>query len=174
MPPLKGIDRGLTGEVLKALEESGHGRRLAVVDASYNIPRWAQTVDYRGQTSAEALAGVLALVPVDEESITIMVCDPSDENKNSTEAEGIFKDVVVKAGYNKNYSLAERGYDQLAEEAAMIESEGGATIEEFTASIKPFYDLANNPDEDTLFIRTPDTLPYACATFVIGHSQTGE
>ncbi len=34
-----------------------------------------------------------------------------------------------------------------------------------------FYSIANDEAVDTLYIRTRDTMAYACATFIVGHSQ---
>jgi hypothetical protein len=155
MPPLKGIDRGLTGEALKALEESGHGRRLAIVDASYNIPRWAQTVDYRRETSSQALMGILRLVPVEGDHIDLMSPDPDDDKPTSHEA------------YIRLSSCIEHLFD------GHKQGNVHRLDEQENAGEKGFYSLANNQEEDTLFFRTSDKLPYACATFIIGHSQTG-
>ncbi len=90
MPPLKGLDRGLNGSALKALEESGHGRRIAIVDASYRIPRWAQVVDYGGKTSVEALVGVLKLVPHEGRILLMQPDDGTDDF-----GEGPFCDIAA-------------------------------------------------------------------------------
>jgi hypothetical protein len=162
MPPLKGIDRGLTGEALKALEESGHGRRIAIVDASYDIPRSAQKVDYRGQSSAQALLGVLKLAPIENKSLTIMgpdgdaqADDPELAWQASRDIEEAYRSIDWGEEFPGGANLARR-----------LDEDQGATVQE------GFYTIANS--SDTLFIRTPDTLPYACATFLVGHSQTGE
>ena len=157
MPPLKGIDRGLTGRALKALEESGHGRRLAIVDASYNIPRWAQVIDYRGETSTEALKGILRLIPV-EGNLGIMVPDTTDSSGGIQGERGPFVDEAVE------------------EAAKVLEGRTVDFLDRFDRDSGKlgFYSVANNPAEDTLYIRTPDRLPYACATMLIGHMQTEE
>ena len=151
MPPLKGIDRGLNGTILKALEESGHGRRIAVVDASYNIPRWAQVVDYAGATSVDALIGILRLVPYEG---TISLMRP-DETTNPND--WVFGDLATIA------------LEQEFDEPDVVRRLD--TIYEGSETAPGFYTIANNPDEDTLFVRTRDTLAYACATFIVGHSQ---
>lgn len=160
MPPLKGIDRGLNGEALKALEESGQGRRIAIVDASYNIPRWAQVVDYAGKTSLEALVGILKLVPW-EGSILLMLPDegtePSQWGKN-----GPYCDVAVTELDNEFDYPEAHGISRL----------DGPTINSVTEKKLPgFYSIANDESVDTLFVRTRDEMPYACATFIVGHAQ---
>lgn len=164
MPPLKGIDRGLTGEALKALEESGHGRRIAIVDPSYNIPKWAQVIDYRGPNSAQALLGIVKLVPVEtEEPIVFMRFDPSEEDK------------PVAAQAYRNFTETEYSEEisPFRVNKAVLPRLDQDAIEQGKGDIG-FYSIANNEAENTLFIRTPDTLPYACVTFVIGHSQITE
>jgi len=153
MPPLKGIDRGLNGEALKALEESGHGRRIAVVDASYNIPRWSQAIDYNGKTSVEALVGILKLVP-HEGNILLMKPD-SDVTEYG---DGPFCDIAATEvdealGYPKQFGILRLDTIENDEE------------------VPGFYSTANDESVDTLFIRTRDTMAFACATFVVGHSQ---
>lgn len=159
MPPLKGIDRGLNGEALMALEESGHGRRLAIVDASYDIPREAQSVDYRGQTSAEALKGILALVPYEPGTMVVMV-SPSEVTEGSAA--------------DRSHDAFQEALDELFPAEQYPNSEGM----ECSVLVPPkgwpgegdgFYDLVNH--EHTLFVRTPDRLPFACISFIIGHSQ---
>lgn len=159
MPPLKGIDRGLTGKALKALEESGHGRRVAIVDASYNIPGWAQVVTYRGETSLQALLGILSLVPFENE-IWLMVPDGNGGQTTDDES-GPFCDDAVDAldkTFDYPHITAVHRFDSV--------SDGETEI--------GFYPLANDSTTDTLFIRTVDRMPYACASFIIGHMQINE
>ncbi len=150
MPPLKGIDRGIDGKMLKALEETGHGDQIAVVDASYSIPKGADIVDYHGDSSARALNGILDLVPVDETEVAVvMSADPGTPGSLAgPELEGAFEDHGVESGFH----FRNQDNDSLG---------------------KAFYDLANaSPDErPTLFVRTRDERAYACALFVVGHSQ---
>ena len=148
MPPLIGIDRGIDGKMLKALEETGHGDQIVVVDASYSIPRGAQVVDYHGDSSPRALNGILDLVPVEEtENAKIMSSDDGAPGSLVLpEFESAFQDHGVPSEHRF------RNTDRLG-----------------TA----FYDLANTSLEDhpTLFVRTRDDRAYACAMFVVGHSQ---
>ncbi len=161
MPPLRGIDRGLNGEALKALEESGHGRRLAIVDASYNIPRWAQVVEYHGHSSAQALLGIGRLLPIELGSIRVMIADREEESHRAElefaeSCNHLTDELKQNLGYEGIYRLDDQESDFRGE--SPIKSLG-------------FYSLANNEVEDTLYVRTRDTLPYACATFIIGHMQ---
>ena len=84
MPPLKGIDRAIDGDLLRALEMSGHGDRIAIVDPSYAIPEGANVFNYHGDSSAEALTGILSLI--NSEDVLLMRPDVGDGNHNAQEA----------------------------------------------------------------------------------------
>lgn len=162
MPPFREerlVDRGLSGRALRVLEESGHGRRVAIVDTSYPIPRWAETVDYRGRSSADALLGVVRLIPVEGE-VEFMSPDPEDSREEAKEALEAFNQVFIKLE-----SEIPELQDQVGERHRLDKDEPERV---------GFYSLVNNEEVDTLFIRTADRLPYACATFVIEHSQVPE
>lgn len=171
MPPLRGIDRGLDGNALKALEESGHGRRLAIVDASYDIPRWAQVVNYLGQTSAEALHGIASLVPIEEDSLTLMYPDIDDHSKLADDAYEAFLTVhgQLLKELGSKITIGSLYRKDAADLSELLQDADDAEEEE-----EGFYSVANNEAQDTLFVRTRDTLPYACATFIVGHSQQTE
>ena len=159
MPPLKGIDRGLDGDALRALETSGHGRRLAIVDASYDIPRWAEVVDYHGLSSANALLGIVRLIPVEGE-LEFMSPDPPE---TICAALKIFNGVARMLEREGHLPTDEKGEATVLERHRLDEQEEVLT--------QGFYSIVNDREADTLFVRTRDGLPYACATFVIGHSQ---
>ena len=149
MPPLNGIERGINGSLLKALEELGHGDRIVVVDPSYSIPENANRLDFQGDSSARALRGILELVPIDS-TITIMAPDPPAKGCEATIR---FREAT------KTLSPEPPFYEipRLSESA-----------EDGTAG---FYELVNELEYPTLFVRTRDKLAYACATFIVGHSQ---
>lgn len=152
MPPLKGIDRGLNGDCLKALEEVGHGAQIAVVDASYDIPLGAQVINYQGDSSAQALRGILALVPLDNnsgEDVDVVVMNP-DLPETTCAARDAFIRVIRDLG------LTDGGLRRLNEDNHLGTG---------------FYAHVNDPEKHTLFVRTRDEKAYACATFVVGHSQ---
>jgi hypothetical protein len=77
-----------------------------------------------------------------------------------------FMKVIAKSEYvtatDVQYAGRYPNHDQLTELAQL----GGATTE-------GFYDIISKEDEKRLFIRTEDARPYACATFIVGHAQTG-
>jgi len=165
MPPLKGIDRGINGDMLKALEETGHGDRIVVVDASYSIPYGAHKVDYQGDSSVRALLGILDLVPVDETkdggigvpnpalAITTMMPDlPSRTSPALKE-------------FQEAFPLGDQGRVLVGITRFGDEDSKGEQ------GRRGFYDLANDPEKRTLFVRTRDQKAYACALFVVGHSQ---
>lgn len=163
MPPLKGIDRGINGDMLKALEEIGHGAQIAIVDASYDIPIGAQVVNYQGDSSATALRGILDLVPVDEPAndigkvkskVVAMLPDPPNKEIDS-EAFMAFAEVLPTGTMPILAGTTRFGGE---------ESAGDAN--------KGFYAAANDPEKHTLFVRTRDEKAYACAMFVVGHSQS--
>lgn len=161
MPPLRGIDRGLNGRALKALEESGHGRRLAIVDASYDIPAWAEVIDYTGQTSADALEGIGRLVPI-EGGLDVMLPDPGDDSEHADDAEAAFFAARDRLGKVLRQALPINGLQRLDEADPGNPEDSG------------FYSLVNDESARTLFVRTRDVLPYACASFMIGHAQSVE
>jgi L-fucose mutarotase/ribose pyranase (RbsD/FucU family) len=159
MPPLKGIDHGIDGKLLCALEEAGHGLQIAVVDPSYPIPGHARVFDYHGSsagnTSAQALRGILELVPaekIDDDGNTILAMGHDDIDESTT-AQVQFVDVGHELG------MATRVVGRNDEVL------GGRRV-------KGFYSRANNPEQHTIFVRTRDEQAYACAMFVVGHSQT--
>lgn len=64
---LKGIDPVLRGELLKALDEMGHGQQLALVDrnfAAYNYT--APVVDLGAINAARAAQAIFSVFPLDQ------------------------------------------------------------------------------------------------------------
>lgn len=147
MPPLKGIDRGLNGDALKALEEAGHGQRIAIVDPSYAIPEGARVIPYQGESSATALKGILSLIPIEKIHGSDALIMEADERPDDCEATKAFDQVAVELGL------------------VLGSIQRHDTSDLFTG----FYTEVNQPD--TLFFRTRDEKAYACATFIVGHSQ---
>lgn len=147
MPPLRGIDRGLNGNALKALEEAGHGQRIAIVDPSYNFPVNAQVLDYVGppHTSA-ALRGILKLIPI-EGDVVLMAPDPGSDDR--------------------------KALDKMQEELNRLEIGHGVIprLDEHAEDGNGFYSVVNNPESSTIFFRTRDVRTFACATFIVGHAQ---
>lgn len=147
MPPLKGIDRGLDGKALCALEQLGHGDQVVIVDPSYSIPRSAEVIDYHSNSSASALSGILSLVPHEkDESGYDIACMSHDIGGTICTATNAFEDVANKLELEMGYQTRK--------------GEGG------------FYSTVNDPGKNTLFVRTRDEQAFACAKFIVGHSQS--
>lgn len=63
---LKGIDKILTGELLKVLCEMGHGDELVIADANYPADTMGETViRYPGVDAVRILNAVLDVFPLD-------------------------------------------------------------------------------------------------------------
>lgn len=164
MPPFREgkieVDRRLDGETLQELRDIGHGHRITIVDASYDIPRGSRVLKFPG-SSADALLSVIKLIPIEDTAFEVMDAD------SDWEADGEATEVERRAG-----AAFTRVEDEL------VEIEGGEI--QNGIAYKPrkgengFYATANNPNEPGLFIRTTDDLPFACVTFLAGHSQITE
>lgn len=176
MPPFreKGVkvDRKLDGDALKMLRDVGHGHRINIVDASYNIPEGAQVIKFPG-TSAEAYSAVLHLIPVDEDmdAVTIMGVDRSlDDDEAALRAMGAFSDVERQLNEEGLGSNDNPGTERDWSESFAI----NRLSQESLLGGEGFYDIANNPNVASTFIRTIDELPFACASIVVGHSQRAQ
>lgn len=63
---LKGIDPLLSGELLKTLDEMGHGDRLLLVDRNYPAASSGRPVVRLGEVGVErALTAILSVLPLD-------------------------------------------------------------------------------------------------------------
>jgi L-fucose mutarotase/ribose pyranase (RbsD/FucU family) len=163
MPPFrKGpivVDRRFDGEALHALRDAGHGRRINIVDASYDTPEGATKIRFPG-SSADALSGIVRLIPIEAGEVTYMQPDPEADTDIARTAGKRFERVVK--------SLAEQE-NPIKIELNERYRENGAELAE---SGRPgFYSLANTGNEQRIFVVTVDSLPFACASLVIGHSQ---
>lgn len=168
MPPFRHgsieVDSLLLGEALHELRDIGHGHRINIVDASYDIPRGKRVVGYPG-ASARALDSIARLIPIEGYRVEIMAVDrqiakDARSDHISARAGSLFSTVVER-------SLESAGI-ALELEWLYRDAEYG----DFEAD-RFFYDVANSADNSTFF-RTIDNLPFACATFVAGHSQLTE
>ncbi len=179
MPPLREtpivVDRRLDGETLHELRDVGHGHRVNVVDASYDIPRGARVVKFPG-TSAQALEAVVRIIPIEGEN-NELGCSPIVVMDADAELESQFTDDGTI------------NYEHIAKRAAATFFKVGTQLNELeigtevdwqdlqyryrqdSSEGEGFYSMANGSPETSLFIRTIDELPFACASVVVGHSQ---
>jgi L-fucose mutarotase/ribose pyranase (RbsD/FucU family) len=174
MPPFREgpieVDPRFDGEALHELRDIGHGHRVNIVDRSYDIPRGARTIKFPG-SSADALLGIVRLVPLEEGSIVEYMrpdatIETAIEGSNSVNfaARSAFRDaaeVLVKQPRRIGINLYPL-YRKDEDESAQNSGDPG------------FYTVANSGDERHLFVRTIDDLPFACASLVVGHSQRTE
>lgn len=154
MPPLKGVDRGIDGELLKVLEESGHGEQIVIVDPSYPIPEGARlTVDYHGESSAQALRGILKYLSIEK----------MDEQEHGPDVVFMAPDPPV---IECDASIA---FEEVANELKLIVK--SEPRHPFGDTEPGFYAQANDPEKSSIFVRTRDRKAHACARFIVGHSQ---
>jgi L-fucose mutarotase len=77
---LIGIDPLLSGELLKLLDEMGHGDELAVVDSNYPAFTSGRPVVQLGDVSVtRAVAAILSVIPLDESTRFPLECMRSEE-----------------------------------------------------------------------------------------------
>ena len=71
---LKGIDPVLRGELLKALDELGHGQRFALVDRNFAAYAYGAPVIDLGEIDAKrAAAAIFSVFPLDQFSDTPLI-----------------------------------------------------------------------------------------------------
>lgn len=79
---LKGIDKLLTGDLLKILCDMGHGDELVIVDANFPAETCAQRlVRLPGIDGAKAAEAILSVFPLDTYSEPVHVMDLTDSDK---------------------------------------------------------------------------------------------
>lgn len=183
MPPLREtpirIDRRLDGETLHELRDIGHGHRVNIVDASYDIPRGARVVKFPG-TSAQALEAVVLIIPIEGENnelgqspIVVMDADAELESQFTDASGNIDYEHIAKQAAATFFKVGTRlneleiGVEVDWQDLQYKYRQDGVTGE-------GFYSMANGSPENSLFIRTIDELPFACASVVVGHSQRTE
>jgi L-fucose mutarotase len=77
---LIGIDPLLSGELLKLLDEMGHGDELAVVDSNYPAFTPGRPVVQLGDVSVtRAVEAILSVIPLDESTRFPLECMRSEE-----------------------------------------------------------------------------------------------
>jgi L-fucose mutarotase len=82
---LKNIDPVLTGELLKALDEMGHGEKLALVDRNYpSLSSGAQVIHLGEIGVVRAAEAVLGVFPLDSFIDTPLSRMQADDNSPAT------------------------------------------------------------------------------------------
>lgn len=170
MPPLKGIERGITGQLLCQLEELGHGDRITIVDASYSIPRGAERGEFHGDSSAKALRGILDLVPID----TVDDWDGMPNEDSDRRVLAMLNDQGKQPAAYARFKEARLGFPVplvLIGATRKGQRDGSPYRHPDGAQYRGFYATMLDPHINTLFVRTRDRLASACASFMVGHSQ---
>jgi L-fucose mutarotase len=135
---LKGIDPVLRGELLKALEEMGHGERLALVDQ--NFPAYgvgAPVIDLGEVSAARATQAIMSVFPL----------DPFVETP--LERMGIDDDL---AGSNDCHD-------------AVLDIARSSASESWPWSVIPRHDFYREVKNVALVVRCLESAPYACFMF---------
>ena len=98
---LKGMSKLLTGDLLKALCDMGHGDRIAIVDA--NFPACTvgkRVIAFPGCSATEILATILPLFPLDHiEAEPVLLMDMTKEDRVIMDEPGIweeFRSMILK------------------------------------------------------------------------------
>lgn len=135
---LKGIDPVLRGELLKALEEMGHGERLALVDQ--NFPAYgvgAPVIDLGEVSATRATQAIMSVFPL----------DPFVETP--LERMGIDDDL---AGSNDCHD-------------AVLDIARSSASESWPCSVIPRHDFYREVKNVALVVRCLESAPYACFMF---------
>lgn len=135
---LKGIDPVLRGELLKALDEMGHGERFALVDQ--NFPAYgvgAPVIDLGEVSATRATQAIMSVFPL----------DPFVETP--LERMGIDDDL---AGSNDCHD-------------AVLDIARSSASESWPWSVIPRHDFYREVKNVALVVRCLESAPYACFMF---------
>ena len=176
MPPFREgniqVDRKFNGEALRFLRDVGHGHRINIVDASYDIPEGSRIIDFPG-SSAEAYEEIIRLIPIEGEGdgkLPMLMGSDKKMKDLLEENEGHPANRAFGAFYAAEVRLNKDGIG----DADWSGSDVVRRLDDDDPSGNGFYTIANDPDQPHTFIRTVDDLPFACASLVVGHSQRTE
>ena len=79
---LKGIDKLLTGDLLKILCDMGHGDELVIADANFHAETCAQRlIRLPGIDGVRAAEAILSVFPLDTYSDPAILMDMTDDDK---------------------------------------------------------------------------------------------
>ncbi len=132
---LKGIDPVLSGELLKVLDEMGHGDRLALVDRNYPAHSAGRPVISLGEiTQKRAAEAILSVFPLD--SFIGQPLERMEADEDPTKILAVHEEVLA---------IAQRHHDQPLEYRVVPRLE--------------FYGRAR---EAYAVVRTLESRPYGC------------
>lgn len=125
---LKGINKILNGDLLKALCDMGHGDIVSIVDANYPAQAHGKRViTYTGVSITELLDAIVKVFPLDhivEEPALLMEMEPEDRNSGMEEPEiwNELSDIVRKEyGTDKKIGkISRQKYYDISKEAYLI------------------------------------------------------
>lgn len=138
---LKGIDPLLSGELLKVLDEMGHGDQLLLVDRNYPAASSGKTVIRLGEvTVVRAATAILSVFPLDS-----LVSHPLERMEVENDA------TKITTNQEKVLTIARATH--------------GASLEYGVIPRLDFYDRARGA---YAIIHTLDDQPYACFIFQKG------
>jgi L-fucose mutarotase len=132
---LKGVDPLLTGELLRLLDEMGHGDVLGLVDRNFPAYRYSvPVVDLRGADTGSAARALLALWPLDgyvEEPVVRM------------EVDGVPGEVTSAT-------------------AALQQAADAAEGRSVTIGSRERFAFYGEAEQAHAFVQTGETVPYSC------------
>ena len=103
---LKGMSKLLTGDLLKALCDMGHGDRVAITDANFPAHTVSKMVlTFPGCSATEILATILPIFPVDHiEKEPVLLMDMTEEDRAEMEEPGIWKEFcdIIRTEYGES------------------------------------------------------------------------
>ncbi len=150
----------VSGEMAAAAATAGHGVEWFIADLSLDVdPQRTLVVPYLGRTAAQALRDSLLMVRR-EGPVTVMKPDSGKTSEEDTRALRAF--YRMAADLTGETALLPADIRELPRLATDTEDNFG------------FYNLLHGEtDARKIVVRTPDRNPYACAMFIVGHSQFG-
>lgn len=125
---LKGINKLLTGDLLKALCDMGHGDVVAIVDANYPAHTMAKKlISYPGISATDLLRAIAEILPLDHISVApalLMEMEPEDRNSGMDEPAiwSEFTD-IIRREYGKEKKvgkISRQEYYDMSKEACLI------------------------------------------------------
>lgn len=138
---LRGIDPLLRGELLKALDEMGHGERVALVDRNFGAYQYGKQVVDLGEVNAERAAkAIFSVFPLDT------FCDTP----------------VTRMAYDNDAQMVNDAHKAVLERA---HDASGETWPWEVLKRPEFYARMSGV---SLVIRCLEDAPYACFTFQKG------